>query len=206
MIAGAGDDIITDTQSIYSSGQEDDVYNGGAGIDTFIHDLNWVSSVTFDLTAGFTTFGGNRDQLISIENLIVGGNAQVRGSSVANVLTVNGTGANIIDGEAGNDTINAGGGNDTINAGLGNDLVDGGGGNDTVFDTDGTTSDQYDGGADSDTLDYSGILFVPGVVFDAAAGTVGNAPGTWDTFTNFEAIIASQGHDILVGGGLVSSS
>ena len=32
---------------------DDDVYNGGAGTDTLIHDLNWVSSVAFNLNTGF---------------------------------------------------------------------------------------------------------------------------------------------------------
>jgi Ca2+-binding RTX toxin-like protein len=110
--AGDGDDIITDTQGMSAS--DDDVYDGGAGIDTLVHDLNWVSAVSFDLTTGFSTYSGNRDQLINIENLTVGGSASVRGNAVANVLIVNGTGANAINGEAGNDTVNAGDGDDTI--------------------------------------------------------------------------------------------
>ena len=172
VVAGDGDDIITDTDNIFSTGQEDDIYNGGAGVDTLVHNLNWVSSVTFDLTAGFTTFGGNRDQLISIENLTVGGSAAVRGSAVANVLTVLGSGANVINGEAGNDTIDGGGGNDTINAGTGNDSVIAGDGNDIITDTESmgaSDDDVYNGGAGIDTLVHD-LNWVSSVSFDLTAG------------------------------------
>lgn len=184
VIAGDGDDIITDTQSMYSTGQEDDVYNGGAGIDTLVHDLNWVSTVTFDLNAGFTTFSGNRDQLISIENLTVGGAATVIGSSVANVLIVNGTGANSISGLAGNDTILAGGGNDTVAGGDGDDViqgghgtdnVDGGNGNDDIQILDGEFIDNVVGGAGSDTLNMSAVTTA--IVFNALTGVYQGSVG-----------------------------
>lgn len=129
--AGDGNDTIIDTVAMFA-GTNDDVFDGGNGIDTLIHDLNWVSSVTFDLNAGWSSFGGNRDQLISIENLTVGGAAVVIGSAVANVLTVNGTGANNIDGLGGADTIDAGGGDDTVRGGDGNDTIRGGDGNDEI--------------------------------------------------------------------------
>ena len=152
LISGGGNDIITGTagSNVISTGDgndtiidlqamgpaDDDVYNGGNGIDTLVHDLNWVSTVTFDLTAGFAMLNGsNRDQLISIENLTVGGSATVIGSAVANVLTVNGTGANVINGLAGNDTIDAGDGNDTIDGGAGNDTINAGDGDDIIIDT-----------------------------------------------------------------------
>ena len=151
--AGDDDDTITDTEGMSAS--TDDVYDGGSGTDTLIHDFSWLSSVAFNLNTGFVTSGGNRDQLINIENLTVGGFASVIGSDVANVLTVNGTGDNVINGLGGNDTINAGGGNDTINAGAGNDTVNAGDNNDTITDTEGmgaAEDDVYNGGAGTDTL------------------------------------------------------
>ncbi|MBL8352194.1 MAG: hypothetical protein JNL87_17995 [Burkholderiaceae bacterium] len=168
--AGDGNDVITDTETMLAS--EDDVYDGGAGTDTLVHDLNWVSSVSFDLTAGFSSFGGNRDQLISIENLTVGGSASVRGNAVANVLIVNGTGNNVINGEAGNDTIDGGGGNDTINAGPGNDSVVAGDGNDIITDTEtmlASEDDVYNGGAGTDTLVHD-LNWVSSVSFDLTTG------------------------------------
>ena len=199
--AGDGDDTIVDTIAMFAT--NDDVFDGGAGIDTLVHDLSWVSSVTFDLTAGWSMYNGNRDQLISIENLTVGGAATVIGSAVANVLTVNGTGANVINGMAGDDTIIAGGGNDTIDGGSGADSILAGDGDDVINDTDGTTNDVYNGGAGIDRLDYSGINFVPGVVFDMINGYVGlngGAPND-DLFSGIEILSASQGNDIVISNG-----
>ena len=208
VIAGNGDDVITDTQGMGAS--DDDVYNGGAGIDTLVHDLNWVSSVTFDLNAGWSSFGGNRDQLISIENLVVGGSATVIGSAVANVLTVNGTGANSISGLGGNDTIFAGGGNDTVSGGDGNDLiqggagsddVDGGAGDDVIQILDGEFIDNVVGGAGTDTLDMTTVTTA--IVFNALAGTYqGSVAGDAQrTHSGIEIFRSGSAGDTIISSG-----
>ncbi|WP_134678860.1 M10 family metallopeptidase [Paracoccus ravus] len=180
--AGGGDDIITDTESIFSTGAEDDVYDGGAGIDTFIHDLTWVSTVAFNLNTGWTTWmGANRDRLLNIENLTVGGSASVTGSSVANILTVNGTGAN---------AINALGGNDTVNAGDGDD---------TITDTEGMgvgTDDVYDGGGGIDTLVHT-LNWGNGVAFNLTTGW-STSGGNRDRLLNIENLTVA-GAASLVG-------
>ncbi len=160
---GASNDTIIDTGGMSAS--NDDVFNGNDGIDTLIHDLNWVSAVSFDLTDGWSRYNGNRDQLINIENLIVGGSASVRGSAVANVLRVNGTGANTILGEGGNDTVYAGGGNDNVDGGAGNDSLYGEDGNDTL--NGGAGADAMDGSSGDDTF-----------VVDNAGDTVTDSAGT----------------------------
>jgi serralysin len=184
VFAGAGDDVITDTESMFSGGSEDDVYDGGSGTDTLIHELNWNSTVTFDLNAGWSMFAGNRDQLISIENLVVGGNAVVIGSAVDNVLTVNGTGANNISGLGGNDQIFAGGGNDTVSGGDGNDSIeggagtdeiDGGNGDDAIRILDGEFIDNVVGGAGTDTLNMTAVTTA--IVFNALTGTYQGSVG-----------------------------
>ncbi|MCW5612206.1 MAG: M10 family metallopeptidase C-terminal domain-containing protein [Rubrivivax sp.] len=199
VLAGDGDDIITDTEGMGAS--DDDVYDGGAGIDTLVHDLNWVSGVTFDLNAGWSSYLGNRDQLISIENLTVGGSATVRGNSVGNVLTVNGVGANLIEGLAGDDTISAGGGNDTIRGGDGTDGIDAGDGDDLVQMFDGEYFDTVDGGVGIDTLDM-GAVTGP-IVVDGIAGTyLGPAAGdAARSYVNVEIVVTGAGNDTITSAG-----
>ena len=192
VFAGAGNDVITD--DIAMSPADDDTYDGGDGIDTLVHDLTWVSTVVFNLSTGWTTLDGqNRDQLISIENLTVGGAAQVIGSNVANVLSVNGTGANIVNGLGGDDVINAGGGADTVNGGDGNDIV---------FDDDFVNFDFHSGGAGIDTIDYSRIAFANGSVeINLATGLtrVTAAGGNTETILGFENANGSQGGETIRG-------
>ncbi|MBK6863089.1 MAG: M10 family metallopeptidase C-terminal domain-containing protein [Ideonella sp.] len=186
VVAGDDNDIITDTE--YMSASDDDIYDGGSGTDTLIHDQGWANTVTFDLNAGWSSWSGNRDQLINIENLVVGGSATVIGSSVANVLTVNGTGANVINGLGGSDTISAGGGNDSIDGGTGADSIDAGDSDDVVYDNDSSIGDWFDGGAGIDTL-IADIAWNPGVTYDLTQGWmrhVGPGGTTYDTILNFE--------------------
>ena len=198
---GAGDDTIIDTQTM--TGADDDVYDGGSGTDTLIHDLNWVNTVTFNLTTGFVTFGGNRDQLISIENLTVGGAATVIGNGANNVLIVNGTGDNVIEGQGGLDTINAGGGNDTIRGGFSIDTIDAGAGDDLIEILNGEFIDDVDGGTGVDTIDMSAEIGTTGgiaVNVNLATGVFTGMGGT-RTVVNVENFTGTQLNDTIVGDG-----
>jgi serralysin len=216
VFAGAGNDLITDDIAMFTD--DDDTYDGGAGIDTLVHDLNWVSTVAFNLSTGWATLDGqNRDRIVNIENLTVGGSAQVTGSDVANVLRVNGTGANIINGLGGNDVINAGGGNDTVNGGDGNDSVNagagvdaasGGNGNDIFFDDDFVNFDSYSGGAGTDTIDYSLVGFASGIVeINLATGLtrVNTTGGNTESIIGFENANGSQGGETIRGTGVANT-
>ena len=69
--------------------------------------------------------------------------------------------------------LNGNDGADTITAGAGADTVLGGAGADRVVDNDAINFDNYDGGTDSDTIDYSANTFSSGVVsIDLGAGVV----------------------------------
>lgn len=100
LIGGAGDDTylvdsITDTIT----------ENGGGGTDTI------SSSVSFDMSS-----------IANVENLILtGATTNGTGNSLDNVITVTGTGVNILSGGAGNDTLDGGSGADTMIGGTGND-------------------------------------------------------------------------------------
>jgi serralysin len=216
VVAGAGNDVITDDIAMFTDA--DDSYDGGDGIDTLIHDLNWVSTVAFNLSTGWATLDGqNRDRILNVENLTVGGSAQMTGSDVANVLTANGTGANVINGLGGNDVINAGGGddtvdggdgNDTVNAGAGVDTVFGGNGNDIFFDDDFVNFDVYSGGAGTDTIDYSLVGFASGIVeinLTTGLTRVNIAGGNTESITGFENANGSQGGETIRGTGVANT-
>ncbi|MEP2530005.1 M10 family metallopeptidase C-terminal domain-containing protein, partial [Shimia sp.] len=130
----------------------DEIFDGGAGNDTFSF-ATFGSSYIVNLALGDfdRTAGSYENTLISIENVLAGsGNDTITGSSVAND----------IDGGSGNDTIFGDGGADTLRGGAGDDTLDGGAGDDTLIGGDGSDSmlggdgaDFLDGGSWTDTLD-----------------------------------------------------
>ena len=117
--AGGGNDIIIDPNN--NSG---DVFDGQAGVDTLISDLTWGDTVVLHMVNEQIEFSGNtRATFRNIENLTIGGVADVGGDGADNQIIVTDTVG--VDGSNYND-IDGGGGSDTIEAGIGNDSVDGG--------------------------------------------------------------------------------
>ena len=197
---GLGDDVLIKSTA-FSGG--DDVYNGGAGNDTLVANTAWGSNVVFNLGAGNASVNGTaRDTLTSIENIDVGGSAQVIGSFDANIIrgTSTSTSANNnLDGGAGNDTILGGAGNDTIEGGSGIDSIDGGAGNDLILINPGWTGgDTNDGGAGVDTFQI-GFSTSGGYAIDLAAGTFAGGGDTTSRLFNIENLIVSNGNDTLTG-------
>lgn len=128
VFGGDGDDLIVGTSGGTIVGaSDDDVLNGGPGVDTVTY-ARASSFVDVDLavTTARSTGGGGRDTIVEIENLI--------GSSFADRL-VGDAGANRIEGGDGDDTIFARTGNDTLSGGVGLDILSGGAGADTFVDT-----------------------------------------------------------------------
>jgi Ca2+-binding RTX toxin-like protein len=199
--ANAGNDTFIDLIAMFDT--EDDVYNGGSGVDTLVHELNWVSTVTFDLAAGFAMLNGvNRDQLIGIENLTVGGSATVIGNGAANVLTVNGVGANLIRGLGGADIVFAGGGNDTVEGGAATDTVYGGDGDDLLRVLGGENYDHSYGDAGTDTLDHSASAF-DGHTFDFELGRITgpNVSGPFAVLSSIEIYRDGSGDNTIISDG-----
>jgi Ca2+-binding RTX toxin-like protein len=127
-------------------GQGNDTLHGGSGADTMNggDGSDWVSytgsaAVTVDLRD--RGFGGDAegDTYLNIEN--------VSGSSYADVLLGNATN-NTLNGMNGNDYLFGDFGNDILNGGSGRDQLDGGAGNDTL--DGGTGYDTLTGGAGAD--------------------------------------------------------
>jgi hypothetical protein len=125
-------------------------FNGGAGTDRLNVEVPGAAAV--DLTLGTATVfalgqGGPADvlTLTSVEHARGDtGNDSLTGSNAANLL----------DGQAGNDSILGLNGNDTLLGGNGNDTIDGGGHNDVI--DGGANNDSLFGGSGNDTL-YGGL-------------------------------------------------
>ncbi|KYC36852.1 hypothetical protein WA1_45155 [Scytonema hofmannii PCC 7110] len=131
--AGGGDDTIS---ASVANLQQNDLLNGGVGIDTFI------------LT------GGSTSSTVTID--IGSTSNQVQGIGSATVLNfekfdVKGFAGSVnITGTIGNDVLYGGAGNDTLNGGAGNDALSGGAGDDTIYGEAGI--DYLNGGAGNDKL------------------------------------------------------
>ncbi|WP_378949001.1 Hint domain-containing protein [Paracoccus sp. R86501] len=103
----------------------------------YSYNLNQTSFALPASTAGVV------DGTAGNDTIVVGGYIDPEGDRAT-------TGADIIDGKAGDDFINGGAGNDSIIGGTGNDTLLGGAGNDTLLGGDG--NDSLDGGDGDDTL------------------------------------------------------
>lgn len=154
LIGGGGNDIL-------NGGAGDDIINGGSGIDTVDYSTA-VTAVTTNLNSALgLSDNGERDTLISIEN-IEGSefNDRLLGGNGDNEISGNG-GADVIQGLTGNDTLSGGLGDDVIygdyntsETGIdGNDVLFGNEGNDTLIGRGG--DDILNGGSGANKL-YGG--------------------------------------------------
>jgi Ca2+-binding RTX toxin-like protein len=142
ILGGAGNDTIDggDGADSLSGGADNDSILGGAGNDTI------------DAGSGDDNVSGG----LGDDSIIFGaGNDTVSGGDgndfIDDLVGGNLTGTNLLQGDAGNDTIYAGLGNDTLDGGADNDQLFGEDGNDSL--TGGTGTDALDGGTGNDTLD-----------------------------------------------------
>ncbi len=121
--ANAGNDTVS---SIVSNAEQNDLFDGGTGIDALI--LSGGTATTA-LTLNVATV---TNQLSGIAGLTVQNFETFNFSSFLGSLNATGgTGNDVITGGAGNDILNGGAGNDTLDGGAGNDTLTGGAGNDT---------------------------------------------------------------------------
>lgn len=220
---GTGEDLLFGDDGddrFYETGvsSEIDVYDGGGDNDT-LYAINeaYNSTVEFNLATNFQTVNGNnRDVLLNIENLTVGGDARIVGDDQDNILAAfdnAGFGDNIISGNDGNDTLFGNGGNDTLNGGDDNDILYGGTGNDTLDggrgenelyggegdDTLIATGDKevFDGGEGEDTLDFT--QYNNDSQIDLINQIAETESGT-NSVIGIENVIAGDGSDFIIGG------
>jgi Ca2+-binding RTX toxin-like protein/subtilisin-like proprotein convertase family protein len=177
LYGGAGDDTLSQ-----NFGGPDEVMDGGADTDTGDWSYSLFNAWTIDLAAGTAKIGATTyAQLTSIENA-VGGQA---GDTIIGT-----SGANRLDGQNGADSIDGGSGDDSLY---------GGAGNDTLSQNTGSGTEIMDGGADSDTGDWSYNNFGFAWTIDLAAGTAVSTGITYATLVSIENVIGTQNADTIVG-------
>ena len=118
-----------------------------------------------------------------------------------NDILEGGDGNDKLNGGAGDDQVFGDGGNDIITGGAGNDRLRGNDGNDTFVVTNPSTdgADQYDGGAGSDTIDFSAMTKAVFLTLADGSVTFGS-----DTIVNVENIFGGSGGDRLIGNGVAN--
>ncbi|MCA0404937.1 MAG: hypothetical protein LCH39_02135 [Proteobacteria bacterium] len=190
LLGGAGDDTIDGGggADILSGGAGDDIMAyrggevsiaGGTGANTLL--LRTVASVDLALADQTSGDGVNVTGFANIDASVL---------TTAQAVTLLGsTGANIITGGAGNDTIDARGGADIVNAGAGNDSV-----------TFHGSEISLDGGAGTNTLVLGARGGITHVDFATAPGgdqTTGDAVNVAN-FQNLDASILGAGENLIV--------
>lgn len=192
ILLGAGDDVLNSTSAAAY------VVDGGDGNDSI--------AMYYTIFGGDDVlFGGAGNDHISGglgEDRIDGGldNDTLYGEN-GDDLILGGAGNDRIDGGADDDVIFGDAGNDTIIGGLGSDTIKGNAGDD-IFVVNSTADgrDSYDGGAGTDTLDYSAVgTAVTLTLRDGAASTFAT-----DTIENVENVIGGSVNDRLTGNGLAN--
>jgi len=177
-IGNGNDSIFTgagDDTVVVQSGGGTDTLNGETGIDT-IQTTSSLGNATVNLLAGtFSSSDGSQANIFGFENVTTGnGNDLIIGSDVSN----------------------------TISANDGDDQIFAGGGDDLIIDENGGGDDLYDGGAGSDTVDYSdlGLGDNTGLSIDLVSGVVINSSDNeQDTLLNVENIIGGFADDFISG-------
>ncbi|MBN9889837.1 S8 family serine peptidase [Salipiger abyssi] len=214
VLGGAGDDLLIDLNN-----NTGDVFDGGDGIDTFRSDLTWIDSVIFHMIDEriYVSAGGTqRAAFRNVENLIIGGAADVVGDGEDNDIFITDTEAGYGDNPHSN-TIEGGGGNDTIDTGLGNDTIDGGSGADHmiggagddfyIVDDAGDVVTEASGEGD-DTVESSVSYdirgtFVERLVLTGSADLTGTGNSLANTITGNSGnntIFGNNGNDTIDGG------
>jgi Ca2+-binding RTX toxin-like protein len=159
LYGGSGDDVLHGSPDDGdNTPTDDDLLDGGAGIDTVSYlGSGWEVTASLATKTSTTFFTGYKDTFVSIENLI--------GTYYNDTLTGDGI-ANRLDGGEGADRISGGGGIDRIVGGRGNDTLTGGADADFFIfvapDTaNGFGSDKVtDFASGSDKIDFSGVAFI----------------------------------------------
>ncbi|WP_269515460.1 beta strand repeat-containing protein [Brevundimonas subvibrioides] len=172
LVGGDGDDILfggIGTPGIFNPTYENDVLNGGAGIDTFRagYEEDRNASVVVRLVDGTAAYRHSG----------VLGSVQTETDTLVSVENVTGTaGADDIEGDAGANRLEGGANGDRLAGLAGDDFLIGGAGNDTL-----------EGGDGIDTAVYAGARSAYTVTTSGGVTTVSGPDGT-DTLRGMERL------------------
>lgn len=187
LLGGPGRDTL-------EGGLGDDFISGGRGIDT----------VRFSGTADVRVSLGTReaqdtswgmDTIRNVENVRAdAGNDQITGNRLANILKGQ-AGNDTLEGLAGNDRLFGGSGNDVLRGGAGNDLLSGGAGRDRLLG--GSGNDELRGGPERDILKGAAgdDLLIGGTGNDRLQGGAGNDTLTGGTGADRFVFARGDGRD-----------
>ena len=185
-IDGAGGDDIIDGRA------GDDVLTGGRGDDHIV--AGGGDDVVVGGDGEDIIFGGaGNDHLFGDS-----GDDRLFGGDGDDVLFGN-AGADHLHGGDGDDLMFGGDGDDVMADGVGRDEAFGGMGNDRVVAALDADNDVYDGGANSDTLDYSQAE--AGLLVDLVNGVANGVEIGHDAISGFEKVLGSRGADQFILGG-----
>jgi Ca2+-binding RTX toxin-like protein len=190
LYGNAGDDSLV-------GGSGNDLIVGDLGNDTIIDTAGnnkiagGAGSDTITTGAGNDTIAGDADN----DTIDAGNGNNAVSGGLGNDLITAGSGADALAGDAGNDTLLGGAGNDTLLGSLGDDSLDGEAGNDFI--QGGLGNDVLVGGSGVDTLDYADHTVLQGVTL--INGT-GGMTGENDSYSGFEIVRGSAGHDDILHG------
>ncbi|MEM7522110.1 MAG: calcium-binding protein, partial [Pseudomonadota bacterium] len=198
-LRGNGDNSVfgeggDDTFNIFGSDGTPDFF-GGADTDTFQAATLGTLDMYVDLesggynlnsTAPLTFFSGTLSSIESYNGAF--GADRVIGNDADNFII----------GRPGNDTIDGGDGNDTLGGNEDDDVINGGEGNDFIFDSNDGSSDEYNGGPDTDELSYrittDNLVINLGANFFQGGAQTGN-----DTINSIEDLDLGSGNDRVFG-------
>ncbi len=187
---GAGNDSI-------DAGSGNDTLSGGVGNDSLDGEGGTdrlYEQADEDMTLDDSSLSGlGNDTLVSMEEAeLTGGNSD-NGLSAASF-----TGAAILSGGRGNDSITGGTGTDSILGGKGDDFLQGGGGNDTLLGGEG--ADILIGGTENDSLiggaGNDGYLFLRAGSEDLGDDTIEEEVTENDSFDSLDFSLFGAGIDI----------
>jgi Ca2+-binding RTX toxin-like protein len=206
---GVGDDSIQATAgslSVLGGDGNDNVAVGDVGTtgNGFVHVNAGNDTVNSTSTARFSVFGGQGNDVL---NMAPGGGADLLNGNLGDDLLNAGGSNDILLGEDGNDTLDSGGGNNTLSGGAGddmlnsssgNDVITGGDGNDTTNDAGGTNTVDVGTGADFVTTAGGDDNIALGDGNDSASAGAGN--NTVSAGTGNDSVGTGSGNDLVTGG------
>ncbi|NDW44281.1 S8 family serine peptidase [Ruegeria sp. PrR005] len=199
LLGGDGNDL-----AIWNNGDGSDEFDGGGDTDTQQVNLSDGSGddVSFleggTLTLQRTNLGLFQIALTSVERV------EINGLGGKDSLTGH-SGTDVIDGGADNDVIRGGLGDDTLLGGDGNDLL-------RLWQSAAGDLDSLDGGADTDSVDFSGLgvavwadlTYGDGEAWTKDTTEAAPGVGAWRQIAelrNIENLVGTDEDDVLVGDG-----
>jgi Ca2+-binding RTX toxin-like protein len=195
--SGIGGQYINLTAGGYAGEAASDTYSGfetfvGTSFNDYVGGSD--TAMTYYLGAGNDVY--DNSYLVTVADVVYGeaGNDTIW-SGRGNDFVSGGTGEDVIFGEADNDVLQGNEGNDWLFGGDGTDNLDGGIGNDVL--NGGAGADGLIGGEGVDRADYS--YSWAGVIVNLSTGTGLGGEAQGDTLSTIENVTGSAYNDILTG-------